>query len=72
MKFDQICPDPLETLRVGGYLIERLVQHIDYFESNGTGWKNEITVSDLVALREWIEHAVTIVERFDLGSQVTI
>lgn len=66
-----ICPDLLETLRVGAYLTDRLISKFEQFDAT-IGWKNEFTVQDVAFLKEWLGHAATMIERNDPGSQVAI
>jgi len=66
-----VCPNVLETLRVGAYLTDRLISKFEQFDST-IGWKNEFTVQDVAFLKEWLDHAATMIEQNDPGSQVAI
>lgn len=56
----EICPDERETLRVGAYLIERLVREMTGAVGEGLGWQNEFSVQTVLQLKnEWLPHALT-------------
>lgn len=61
----QICPNTTETLRVGGFLVERLIREMENWEIQGITWKNEFSVHTVTALKEWLPHALHILERHD-------